>query len=264
MSEARISMSQRERDVLKVMTPVLRGDRTQSEAARLLGRSVRTVRRMQRRLESKGDAGVIHGLRGRESNHGSCSSFRAEVVRRYRESYGDFGPTFASEKLAEEGLEVVPETLRRWLIAEGLWTRKRRRKQHRQRRPRRECFGELLQADGSEHDWLEGRGESMELLVLIDDATNRILARFYPGETTEAYMDLLGEARYSYASIKVAEDGLDLFQVLDVNKDGKLSQRELNTAWQNLAVLQQLQGRRTEARESERRATEARLRQSGR
>lgn len=212
-------MSQRERDVLKVMAPVLRGDRTQSEAARLLGRSVRTVRRIQRRLESNGDTGVIHGLRGRESNHGSCSSYRAEVLRRYRESYGDFGPTFASEKLAEEGLEVVPETLRRWLIAEGLWTRKRRRKQHRQRRPRRECFGELLQADGSEHDWLEGRGESMELLVLIDDATNRILARFYPGETTEAYLDLLGRWLRKYGRpLSFYADRHSIFQSQD--RDG--------------------------------------------
>ena len=185
-------MSQRERDRLKVMSLVLEGKRTQLEAARLLKRCVRQVRRMQRRLEAQGDAGVIHRLRGHPSNRAKGDDLRQRILSRYRERYMGFGPTLAAEKLAADGLWVSDETLRNWLLTAGLWERKRRRDKHRQRRDRRECFGELVQVDGSEHDWLEGRGPRMVLLVMIDDATSKTVARFYPGETTEGYMDLLG------------------------------------------------------------------------
>jgi hypothetical protein len=100
--------------------------------------------------------------------------------------------TFASEKLAEQGLPIGPQTLRRWLMAAGLWQRQRRRETHRSRRPRRACFGELVQMDASIHDWLEGRGKELVLISRIDDATSRILARFYPEGTVETPMDLLG------------------------------------------------------------------------
>ena len=192
MDGDRIEMSQSERDRLKVMGPVLEGRRTQSEAARLLKRCVRQVRRIQRRLESQGDAGVVHRLRGHRSNRAKGDALRLGALSRYRERYMGFGPTLAAEKLTAEGLTVSDETLRNWLLAAGLWERKRRRDRHRQRRDRRECLGELTQADGSEHDWLEGRGPRMVLLVMIDDATSKVVARFYPAETTEGYMDLLG------------------------------------------------------------------------
>jgi hypothetical protein len=186
-------MSQKERDVLKVMHAVLKGERTQAEAARLLDRSVRQIRRLQRKLEASGDAAIVHGLRGKPSNRQPDHALKRAALAAYRQRYWDFGPTFASEKLLEnEGLEVCPQTLRRWLITEGLWQRKRRREQHRSRRPRRACFGELVQMDASIHDWLEGRGEELVLLSLIDDATSYVMARFYPSATTEAHMDLLG------------------------------------------------------------------------
>jgi Helix-turn-helix domain len=188
----RIPMSQKERDVLKVLHAVQSGKRTQAEASRLLGLSTRQVRRIQRKLEAEGDAALVHGLRGKPSNHQSDPAFRRAVLAAYRARYADFGPTFACEKLAAEGLAVGPQTLRRWLIAEGLWRRKRRRDPHRSRRPRRACFGELVQMDASEHDWLEGRGEGMVLIGMIDDATGRVLARFYPAGTVEAHMDLAG------------------------------------------------------------------------
>ncbi len=192
MEKDRIEMSQRERDVLKVMAPVLKGERTQSEAARLLKRSGRQIRRLQRRLESQGDGGVVHQLRGRPSNRAMDEAIRPQVLRLCRESYGGFGPTLAGEKLSEEhGLTVGRETLRGWLLAAGLWQRKRHRDKHRSRRERRECFGEMVQADASEHDWLEGRGARMVLVGMIDDASSRVVAWFYPAETTEAYMDLL-------------------------------------------------------------------------
>jgi transposase len=188
----RIEMSQRERDVLKVMQGVIEGKRTQAEAARLLKRSVRQVRRLQRKLQEQGDASLVHGLRGQPSNRQLDASLRRKVLQAYRRSYRDFGPTLASEKMAAEGLMVGVETLRRWLLAEGLWVRKRHRDPHRSRRPRRSCFGELVQMDASIHDWLEGRGDTLVLITMIDDATSRLAAKFYRAGTVESHMDLLG------------------------------------------------------------------------
>jgi hypothetical protein len=187
----RVAMSQRERDVVRVVRSVIDGHRTQVEAARLLKRSVRQVRRLQRQVESDGDAALVHGLRGRPSNHQLDPTLRRRVVRAYRARYPDFGPTLAAEKLADEGLAVGVETLRRWLLAEGLWARRRHRDPHRSRRPRRSCFGELVQMDASIHDWLEGRGQTVVLVTMIDDATSRLMARFSPAGTVEAHMDLL-------------------------------------------------------------------------
>jgi hypothetical protein len=188
----RVEMSQRERDILKVMQPVLDGQRTQAEAARLLRLSARQVRRIQRKLEAGGDAALAHGSRGQPSNHRHDPALRRKVLQAYRSRYPDFGPTLAGEKLAAEGLHVGVETLRRWLLAEGLWERRRHRDPHRSRRPRRSCFGELVQMDASIHDWLEGRGDELVLITMIDDATSRVAARFYPAGTTAAHMDLLG------------------------------------------------------------------------
>src|SRR3954471_15228859 len=143
----RIPMSQKERDVLKVMHSVLKGERTQAEAARLLRISVRQVRRIQRKLEGAGDGALVHGLRGRPSNRRLKPQLRQQVLEAYRQRFPDFGPTFACEKLAELGLVVSPDTLRRGLTAEGLWQRRRQREPHHTRRPRRACFGELVQID---------------------------------------------------------------------------------------------------------------------
>jgi hypothetical protein len=191
-SQDRIAMSQKERDLLQVMGPVLQGQRSQSEAARLAGLSVRQIRRIQRKLEQDGDAAVVHGLRGQPSNRRFEAAFRRKVLAAYRRQFSDFGPTFACEKLAELGLVVSADTLRRWLIDEGLWRRRRRRERHRSRRPRRSCFGELVQMDASTHDWLEGRGEELVLVSMVDDAASRVLARFYRAGTVEAHLDLLG------------------------------------------------------------------------
>jgi transposase-like protein len=135
---------------------------------------------------------LVHGLRGQPSNHRCDAAFRQAVLKAYRRDYADFGPTLASEKLAERGLVVSPQTLRRWLLEEGLWQRRRRRDPHRSRRSRRACFGELVQLDASVHDWLESRGEELVLISMIDDATNRIVARFYRAATTLTHLELLG------------------------------------------------------------------------
>jgi hypothetical protein len=193
MEKERIEMSQRERDVLKVMTLVLKGERRQVEAARLLGLSERQVGRVRDRLEREGDKGVVHGLRGRPSNRRIDQGIKDRAMQLCRQRYGGFGPTLAAEKLAEEdGVVVAVRTLREWLLGAGLWSRQRRRDRHRSRRVRRECFGEMVQADASEHDWLEGRGPMLTLVGMIDDATGRMHARFYAAETSEAYMEVLG------------------------------------------------------------------------
>jgi transposase len=186
-------LSQRELDILKVLAPVRDGQRSQAEAARLLGITARHVRRLLQRLEQGGDAALCHGLRGRPSNRRAAAELRDRVVQEYREHFADFGPTLAREKLAQRGLHIGLETLRRWLIAAGLWQPRRQRPVHRRRRPRRACFGELVQMDTSMHDWTEGRGESMVLVTMIDDATSRLQSGFYAGETVEAHFDLLGQ-----------------------------------------------------------------------
>jgi hypothetical protein len=185
-------LSQRELDILKVLAPVLEGQRTQVEAARLLDITPRHVRRLLDKIQEGGDAALRHGLRGQPSNRQAAAGLRLRVLHEYRAHFHDFGPTLAHEKLAERGLHVGLETLRRWLIAEGLWQPRQRRETHRQRRPRRACFGELVQMDTSIHDWTESRGEAMVLVNMIDDATSHIESGFYTGETVEAHFDLLG------------------------------------------------------------------------
>ena len=188
----RIEMSQRERDRLRVLRDVEEGRFSQVKAAELLKIGVRQLRRLQERWRREGDGALVHRLRGRPSNRRHDEVLKKKVLQAYRRRYADFGPTFACEKLATEELTVAVNTLRRWLLVEGLWQRKRRRECHRRRRPRRRCFGELVQMDTSLHDWVEGRGEDMVLLSMIDDATSRVLARFYPADTVEAHFDLLG------------------------------------------------------------------------
>jgi len=191
--DARASLSGRELDIFQVLAPVLDGKRTQAEAARLLDMTPRHVRRLLDKIRSDGPAALTHGLTGRPSNRTADADLRRRVLKEYRSQFHDFGPTMASEKLAELDLHVGIETLRGWLIEAGLWQPGQRRAQHRKKRPRRECFGELVQMDTSIHDWTEGRGEPMVLVNMIDDATSRILSGFYQGETVEAHFDLLGQ-----------------------------------------------------------------------
>lgn len=208
-------MSDRERERLVVLRSVQQKLRTQVEAAQTLGLSTRQVRRLLGRLKRDGDGGLVHKLRGRPSNRRADRTLRERVIEVYRTHLVDYGPTLACERLAEAPytLVVKRETLRRWLLAEGLWQRVRKREAVRRRRARRACFGEMLQGDGSVHDWLEGRGPRCTLLAWIDDATSRLLARFYPAETTEGYFDLLGRWVRAYGvPIAVYTDRSGIFR----------------------------------------------------
>lgn len=189
-----LRMSQKERDRLKLVEQVDRGRILQKEAARLMSLSVRQVRRIVKRYEQQGDAGLVHRLRGQGSNRKIPEVKRDRAMGRVRERYSDFGPTLAAEYLEKEsGLSISRETLRRWMIEEGLWKSRRRREPKRQRRPRRACFGELVQMDTSLHDWFEGRGEQAVLIAMIDDATSRVFARFFPTDSTETNLRLIGD-----------------------------------------------------------------------
>jgi Helix-turn-helix domain len=183
-------MSRRERQRLEVMPQVKAGQMKLAKAAELIGLSYRQAKRVYARYVAEGDGGLVHRLRGRPSNRLGGATFREQVLARYAERYGDYGPTLAAESLAMEDLAVPAQTLRRWLLEAGLWTRHRRRKVHRRRRPRREHAGELLQMDGSHHDWFEGRRGDAVLMVMIDDATGLIYARFFEEETLAAAFEI--------------------------------------------------------------------------
>src|SRR4051812_13593071 len=189
-----LAMSRKERARLEVMARVRDGQLTVAKAAGLLGLSLRQARRAWKRFREQADAGLVHGLRGKASNRKTGDATRTAVLALYREKYHDFGPTLACEYLAKDGYEVSHDTLGRWLRAEGLMVRRRKRGRHRSRRDRRELAGELVQMDGSHHAWFEGRGGAAPccLMVLVDDATGRVYARFYERETLDAAFDVFG------------------------------------------------------------------------
>ena len=185
----RLTMSGKERRRYLELEAVRRGERSLGEAAERLGLSYRQVRRLWRRFEARGEAGLVHGGRGRRSNHSKPEAVKRACVTTYREELAGFGPTLAAEKLAERSVVVDHETLRRWLLAEGLWQTQRRRSKYRRRRARKERFGELVQLDGSHHEWFAGR--RCCLMSMVDDATGRRHSLLAEQETTEAAMRLL-------------------------------------------------------------------------
>jgi transposase len=192
MSQETLRMSAKERQRLVIMGQVeTKGLRLQ-EGAEAMGVSYRQAKRLWRRYRERGARGLVHGLRGRISNRRTDPAARERIVAAYRRGYGDFGPTLASEKLAErDGLTVNRETLRRWLHEERLWVSKRALRRHRKQRQRRTSFGELVQLDGSHHAWFEDRAAPCCLMVMVDDATGRTVARLGAQETTRAAFEVL-------------------------------------------------------------------------
>ncbi len=172
--------------IQKVLERVIR----QVEAAEILSLSSRQIRRIVKRIRIEGDKGIIHKSRGRPSNRRIPGKIRNKVIQLYRKQYQDFGPTLASEKLLERnGIGISDETLRMWLIETGDWRKTRRPRRHRQWRERKHHDGEMVQMDGSHHDWFEGRGRWCVLMGYIDDATGRVFGRFYDYEGTIPAMD---------------------------------------------------------------------------
>jgi transposase len=199
---------------LYVIEKVLEGTIKQVEAAEILSLSGRQIRRIVKRIRREGRRGIVHRSRGRPSNRRISDKIRERVIQLYRTQYKGFGPTLASEKLQErDGIGISDETLRGWLIEAGEWERVRRRKKHREWRERKHRYGEMVQMDGSHHDWLEGRGPECVLMGYIDDARGDVFGRFYGYEGTIPAMDSF--KRY------VQKKGLPLCIYLDQYKTYK-------------------------------------------
>ena len=167
------------------------------DAQRLLRVSYRQAKRLWKRYRQEGAAGLKHRSAGRPSHRAYDAKFRQKALKLVREKYSGpvgerFGPTLAAEHLAsEDGVKIDSETLRRWMLQDGLWSRERKRQAYRRRRERKEHFGELVQMDGSFHPWLEERGPEGCLIDLVDDATNTTWAKLGEQETIWAVADAL-------------------------------------------------------------------------
>jgi|SRR3984957_5613458 transposase len=194
MQEGQLLMTQADRDRLVTLRKTKKRLITQKQAAEELGVSIRHVKRLLYALKKRGDKVVIHGLRGRPSNQRIATSVEEEAIQILSaDLYKGFGPTLAAEYLADKhDIEVSKETVRQWMIRAKLWRAKEQKVNAvHVWRPRRSRLGELVQWDTSEHDWLEGRGERLYLIAMIDDATSRLFARFVRHDSTGENMKLL-------------------------------------------------------------------------
>jgi hypothetical protein len=185
-----VLMSDKELARVQILTDTAAHRLRAAEAAGMLGVSRRQLFRLLKTFRVQGAAGLASRRRGRPSNRRYPAAIRSQAIGLIRERYADFGPTLAAEKLCEtHGLRLAPETVRQWMLAEGLWAdRKARARPVHQPRGRRDCLGELVQVDGSRHWWFEDRGPPCTLLVFIDDATSRLMhLEFVPSETAFDY-----------------------------------------------------------------------------
>ena len=216
-------MSQRELTRLEVIQRVRRKTLKQHPAAELLSLSVRQIKRLCKAYQRAGATGLISKRRGRPSNHHLPEKTINKARRLLRARYYDFGPTLAAEKLAIEGVSLSVETVRQLLIRAGLWKAKRiRRVVIHQLRERRARLGELVQIDGSPHDWFEGRAPKCTLLVFVDDATSRLMhLQFVEAETTFNYFAAV--RRYLTEFGKPLAFYSDKFGVFRVNMPNPLS-----------------------------------------
>jgi transposase InsO family protein len=222
MQEGQLLMTQADRDRLVTLKKAKKKLITQREAAEELGLSTRQVKRLLYALKKRGDKAVVHGLRGAPSNRRIEERIEREAVKILSAPvYEGFGPTLAAEYLSKKhGIEASKETVRKWMIRGKLWRAKKEKvKQVHVWRPRRSRFGELVQWDTSEHDWLEGRGERLYLIAMIDDATSRLLARFVRHDSTEENMRLLWSYLEKFGRpVAFYTDKASLFQTAEKRK----------------------------------------------
>ena len=179
-------MSTEEMTRVKIVDQIIQGKLTVAEASELMELTERQAYRILKRYRQEGDRGLIHRLRGKASNRGRAQEIREEVLKLFKVQYRDYGPTYFAEMLIEyHRLVVDHETIRRWLFEAGLGTPYRKKRPHRRKRERRSAIGAMVQFDGSDHDWFEGRGPQCCLLHAIDDASGRTFLRFAPSENTD-------------------------------------------------------------------------------
>jgi len=228
--EERLTMTTRELDRLKVIHQVLQHKLTWPQAALQLARSVRQIGRLCARVRTEGHQGIVHRLRNRPSNHRLPAGRLTRALALVKTRYPDFGPTFATEKLRERHRLILSSwTLRQGMIRAGLWTPRRQRLPHRAWRPRRACVGELVQLDGSDHAWFEGRGARCVLLSYVDDATSRgLYGAFVAVEdtvtlmrVTKAYLQRVGRPLAFY---------VDKDSIYRVNRQATIEEQLQDTA----------------------------------
>jgi len=192
--EGVLTMSKKEVERLTILKQVDAKNLSVAEASELMGISERQTYRILKRIREEGTKGIIHRLRGRKSNRGYPVELKRKIITLYRQGYSDYGPTLYSEKLIENHkISVDHETIRRWLRENAITTSIRRKRPHRKKRERRSCYGELLQFDGSYHDWFEGRGAECCLLNCVDDATGKVYLKFAISENTQDVLQSMWE-----------------------------------------------------------------------
>src|SRR5450756_2265042 len=222
MQEGQLLMTQADRDRLVTLKKAKKKLITQREAAEELGLSTRQVKRLLYALKKRGDKAVIHGLRGKPSNRRIEEAIEREAVKILSaEVYRGFGPTLAAEYLEKKhGIKASKETVRKWMIGGKLWrAQKEKVKQVHVWRRRRSRLGELVQWDTSEHDWLEGRGEKLYLIAMIDDATSRLFARFVRHDSTAENMKLVWSYLEKFGRpVSFYTDKASLFQTAEKRK----------------------------------------------
>jgi hypothetical protein len=185
-----LQMTQRDLDRIKVLQLAIQKRITQAKAGKLLNLSREWVNILCQKIKKKGDRSIIHGLRGKPSNNQLSQELVNKAKKQLKERYHDFGPTLAAEKLLEDdGVKLSDETVRQLMIALKLWEEGKRRPVHREWRERKDCFGEMIQMDGSDHDWFEGRHSKCILLASIDDASSQVFLRFVEHEDTRNLME---------------------------------------------------------------------------
>src|SRR6185436_18964432 len=240
----RIAMSQEERDELDWLKRAKEGRVTQREAAEKIGVSDRWVRKLLQRMAKQGDGVVVHGLRGRPSNRKLPTKTQRQALAILKQpDWHDFGPTFAAEQLAKRHqIRVGKETLRGWMIEAGLWKSKSRRlAEVHAWRARRGGFGELVQWDTSDHDWLEGRGPVRYLVRMIDDATSWSWGRFVESDATPQNMGVLWEyVEKNGRMVDVYTDRASMFTVPPRLGENKEQQREADRLTQLGRAMREL------------------------
>ncbi len=185
-----IMMSMKELKRVPVIHNIINKRITQQEAANILGLCRRQIIRLVKQVKEKGEIALIHKSRGMPSNRAAPSDIKDRVLTLCKTRYKDFNPTFAAEKLFEiDKIKTHPDTLRRWFIKADVEYKRRKAPKHRSWRPRKVCFGRMIQIDGSHHPWFEDRGSGCVLMGYVDDATGRIFGRFYDYEGTMPFMD---------------------------------------------------------------------------
>jgi transposase len=189
-----LTMSQKEADRIKIISNVGSKKITIKEASEILEISERQMYRILRRNKEEGIKGIIHKLRGRESNRGYPKELKEKVITIYWKQYKDYGATLFSEELVKNyNISINHETIRRWMRENAITTSMRRKRPHRKRRERRSSYGDLIQFDGSHHDWFEGRGAECCLFVCVDDSTGKVHLKFAPSENTADAMRIMWE-----------------------------------------------------------------------